>query len=386
MKFSVQSIKIIVCFCSILLTISICTSCTPSSSTTDSLPHSIKRDYVIVQDYANNETSLEVINLLADAINEEISNHDSAKKRLDEFGQDQFMINAAVPFEDGVLICGDTVRDGENYCNLYYFENGQIIYRTFDSDCWSLNYTVFKDHTIAYGKSIGWDNGVIMQDKVVAQFANGETSSHVFSNIPFKSEKEGWHDEEVITDGYILIADGQTWIENIEFYGKDGSVQNDWRSDLFVFDERDLWKGKSNKIWNAYCFTNMYTDEERAILYNQNPLYIIVNDVHIYFKTSLLSKEIGMEYIWRNNSYYLTSEIKDINDASEIEIIGLRDDYEVIWLNIDKDDGSHIADLNEIRLNEPPSQKGNYCLIVKHNYNQVFKDGELYFSMLVKIV
>lgn len=351
--------------------------------TKEALPHCTKREYVIVQDYANNKTSAKIFEAFADVINQEIAGREKAEERLHSFGQDEFMIIAAVPFEDGVLICGDILSDGQDYCDLYYFEDDHIASRAMDSDCWSLNYTVFEGYTIAYGASIGWDNGVIMHDKVVAQFANGETARHNFSNIPFKSEKQGWHDEGVMTDGYILIAKGQTWVQNIEFYGKDGSVQDSWRSDLFAFDDRHFWKEHST-IWNTYWFTNMYSIDDVVTIQEITPIRLKIDGEQWYFNRMLLDEKIGMEYLWRNNNHLFN--LCEISNASQIEIEGLDHNDEMIWIDLEKDDGSPITDWRELQLDKAPTRKGNYCLVVRHNDQTVLKHSAMYFSIIIRIL
>lgn len=407
MKRSVQSIKRVKIgiYC-LFIAIVMCTACTPSanhdetetfpdkapSEITSALPHSVYKEYVIVQDYANNETSTGILDAFADSINKEISSYENAEKCLELSGKQQFIINAVVPFDNGALILGYSVYGSQEYCDLYYFEDGQIIYSSGYSDIWSLNYTVFKDHTIAFGKDLRSDNDSCLNSKeVFAEFANGETASHFFPNIPFKGEIERLQvntDElspcqKLVTDGYILIADGQTWIKNIEFYGEDGEVNNDWHSHIFNFGGRDGWEGQPNEIWNTYNYVNMYTENDRNIIGEFSPIEVLINDESIYTMPSLRYKHVGMEYIWRsNNIFHNSAEVKDI---SQIEIIGLHNNDEVIWVDIDKDDGSPITSLDVLKLDEEPKEKGNYCLIIKPNHKEII-DVDIYYSFLIRII
>lgn len=142
MKRSEQSMRAKTSIYCLLIVILLCTACTPSANydetetfpdealanTTEALPHSVYKEYVIVQDYANNETSTGILDEFADSINKEISCYENAEKYLELSGKQQFIINAAVPFEEGALILGYSVYGSQEYCDLYYFENGQIIY------------------------------------------------------------------------------------------------------------------------------------------------------------------------------------------------------------------------------------------------------------------
>ncbi|MGI5849865.1 MAG: hypothetical protein ACOX8Q_07355 [Christensenellales bacterium] len=352
----------------------------------NTLPLSIEADYVIVQDYAKNETSKRIIDTFAYALSEEVSLQENADYRITISGKDVFMINACVPFEGGTLICGHILRDGEDYCKLYYFENGKITYGAQDSDIWSLNYTVFKDYTIAYGKSLGWDD---KQDKVTAEFANGQTVSQSFANIPFKSEKAGWKDGSIETNGYILVANGLTWIKNIEFYDKDGSIKDDWHSDMFHFNifnsgSAYVWNDQPGEIWTVYRYTQMLDKADRTIINEIVPLNIWINDENVEVEPFLINENIRIEYIWRNNNRYRFA--KEVKNISDIRIQGIQDDDEVIWVALDKDDGSPISDYTKICSNKAPAQKGNYCLIIRHNGDCVLKHEDMYFSMFIVLI
>lgn len=350
----------------------------------DTLPRTVEYEYVIVQDYADNEVSRSVLSDFGEACNKELSMKERADYHLRNFGKDLFLINAAAPFEEGVLICGHVMMGGEDYCKLYYLENGDINYSAEDSDIWSLNYTVFRDHTIAYGKALGWDNGIFTQKKVVARFANNQTISQNFSNIPFESKKDGGRDEEVVTAGYILIADGQTWVKNIEFYGQDGGVEDNWQSDQFIFGPSCIWKNQPNEIWTTYRYTEMLSRNDISIMNEITPIIIKVNCIKVETQSFLVNEQIGLEYIWRNNNHY--HSVVEIKDVSEIKIEGLDDDDEVLWIALDQDKGTELTNFAVLRLHNPPQEKGNYCLLIKHDGNLVLKNQNMYYSVFIRIV
>lgn len=348
------------------------------------LPNTVEKEYVVVQDYSNNDTSKQILNDFADSINEELAGMDGSKDRLRWHGKKLFKINAAVPFENGALICGYMILEGETYCNLYYFEHSSIKYRTFDSDVWSLNYTVFRRHTIAYGESLGWDNGkVIMQDKVIVQFANGQITCNSFSNIPFDYNEEC---EEIITDGYIAIASGQTWVKNIEFFGKTGEVEDDWHSDLFKFTPSYMWKDQPNEIWTVYRYTQMLSEDELQTLWDQSPVRIFIDDEEIGTERFLMDEAINIEFIWRSNRNSNYNDVRKIKSVSDITFEGLDDEDEVTWIDLDKDDGSSEMCFDNLKMDTPPEEPGNYCLIVKHNGYRDLHHQDVYYSLFVKIV
>lgn len=350
----------------------------------DKLPNSVEKEYVVVKDYSNNDTSKQILNDFTDVINEELAEMAGSDDRLRWHGKKLFMIDASVPFEYGSLICGYIIMEGEAYCNLYYFEDSSIKYRTFDSDVWSLNFTVYRGHTIAYGGFLGWHNGkVIMQDKVNVQFANGQTVSNSFSNISFDYNDDS---EEVITDGYIAIADGQTWIENIEFIGNNGKVEDDWHSDLFKFTLTYLWKDKPNEIWTVYRYNQMLSKDEMQKLWEQSPVSVFIDGEEIGAEHFLLDESINIEYIWRSNRNSNYNDVRKIKSVSDITIEGIDDKDEVIWIDLDKDDGSSEKCFDNLRLDTPPEEPGNYCLVIIHYGDNVLEHQDIYFSLFFRIV
>ena len=368
-------------------------STTPSTQPAQPAPPQTHTEkYVIVQDYANNETSAAALEAFTKALNMDISAQEGADDRLSLSGPEQFVLNAAVPFEQGALICGHTLADGEDYTELYYIENGSIAYRTKYSECWSLNFTLFKDHTIAYGTSIGWDNGVIMLDHVTAEFADGQTASQSFPNIPFISEKRGCADGIVITDGYILVADGQTWVKDIGFYSQDGMLYDDWRSELFDCivlgsDTPFVWAGQPNEIWTAYAYAPMRSKESQSTwdehITGTYPLTVRANGQEVVLRSFMLNEQLGVEAAWRNNNSYRWAV--EVSHAADIDIQGLADNDEVFWVSLDADDGSCPPDYASLISSNPPDKAGNYCLLIHHDGDTASKHVAKYYALFVRI-
>lgn len=357
----------------------------------NTLPQTHKEKYVIVQNYADNETSAAVLETFAKALNDEISRKEGANDRLALSGPEQFVLNAAVPFEQGVLVCGHTLCDGEHYTELHYIENGSIAYRTQNSDCWSLKFTLFKNHTIAYGTSIGWDNGVVMLDHVTAEFADGQTVTQSFPNIPFVSEKKGWADGIVTTDGYILVAEGQTWVKNIGFYSHDGTLYGDWRSQLIDYIRSGsvtpfVWKGQPNEIWTVYSYIPMRSSESISTLaehiIGSYPLTVRASGEQVVLQSFMLSDQLGVEAVWRNNNSCRWAV--EVSRAADIDIHGLEYNDEVFWVSLDADDGSSPPDYASLISSNPPDKAGNYCLLIHHD-GIVLKHQALYFTLFVRL-
>lgn len=372
-----HTLMIAICFITCLLLISGCSSnkqdTLPSISTVqqdnsqsdqqkiEKLPNIVEKKYVVFQDYADTEASNLVLDDFAKVINLEIARQDPYQHRLKMFGRELFIINAAVSFDKGFLICGYILMEGES-----------------DSDCWSMNYTVFRDHTIAYGKSLG----AAMQDKVLVYFADGQTVSCSLPNIPF-IDNEKWIG--VLTDGYIAIADGQTWIRNMESIGRDCEIGNKHYSDMLSVSSL-YWKEENNQIWNIYRYTQMLSEDELKTLRELNPVSVSIADEVMRTERYLLNNETAKEYIWRSNNNVEYSKLKEIKSISEITIEGLDDKDEMFWIDLDKDDGSEKMCFDNLRLDTPTKKPGNYCLIIKHNGNSDLDNQDIYYSLFVIIV
>jgi len=339
---------------------------------------------VLVQDCANNETSQKYLFDFANALNREAEDcHYADKKNV-------FLINSAVPFEDGVLFSAYELGDGERYCSLYYIENGDITYHTLMSDCWSFNYTVFRNHTIAFGLSsegtYGFGEGSL-PDSVTVWFADGTTASQRFSNIPSKIVEGCEYFRQFGSGGYILVADGQTWIRDIKFYDKNGRERDDWRTYLKETDgEVYAWRDRAHEIWNYSIFNVMYGNDYGHEVNAVAPVRIYENGEELETEDFLLGNDIGLEYVWRNRNCYFYRGISKVHMASEIEIKGLRDGDDVLWVALDRDDGSTIQDYATLCSREAPAEKGNYMLIVRHNGSNFPVFENMYFTRCVRIV
>lgn len=345
----------------------------------NALPLTARTQNVIVQDYADNDTSKAVIDQLAFALNEEAA---AREYNTAFFGHEVFIIQAAIPFENGALICGRILHDGENPPELFYIENGQITHRTQSSDVWSLNYTVFKGHTIAYGSSLErWDNACIMQQRVSVQFANGESGSVVFGNRPYHNQKKHWDNAEVTTDGYILTANAHTWVQSLDFYGHDGRIDDECKMDLFDFGR--IWAGQPNEAWNQYHFCEMLTQDEWDIILNTSSPDMRIDGDSVMIERFLMT-EGDIAYIWRNSN--AMPSMYDVQDADKISFADIREDDALIWVALDQDDGSPDTDVNSLLSSSAPQQKGHYCVIVKRPLEPDAPHAHIYFSIFFALV
>lgn len=356
----------------------------------ESLPTCVEKEYVIVQDYADSETSKTIRNDLATALNKETSILHDVDERIQIIKRRVFILCAAVPFEGGILVCGHYVQDGEITADLYYLENGDITYRTPFSDIWSLNYTIFKGHTITYGKPIESKNVV----RVSAEFANGETKNMDFSNTMFMGQ-ENWPDGCITTNGYILMNKGETWVKSLEFYREDGSIEVSWHDAVYNF--KHAWIGQPCEIWNTCSFNEMTNEKGFGIKYDtskksanevsifeQSPTFLINDENDFSFIETFLMDECGLEYIWRNNNHI--PSMREIKRADELTVTNVKSSDEIIWVAIDKDDGSEILDYDNLCSNIAPCEKGNYCLIIKRKLKHSSPYEYIYFSVFVRLI
>ena len=305
-------------------------------------PVSYTSGRITLYDYAANEVSRQIAKKFVKALN--------SFDYLESDNSLRFHINAAVAFEDGTLVCGHFLSGGENPSELFYFTDKGIEHQTFDSDVWSLNYTTFKGHTITYGRSLGYDK----QKSVICEFANGETAEQTFSNVPDATE-------DVITDGYILATEGKTWVKDIAFYGHDGTVKNSWKDDTFRWGTR-LWEGTEKEIWNVFRYAptlkKLPEDKVSTLAIKSG------GTEHILDVDLTLNDNTSIEYIWRgNNNRNGMLSVKSLSEP-DIKIINLESGDEVLWVDLNADDG-YTTDIDGLISKITPEKAGTYCLIIK---------------------
>lgn len=130
----------------------------------------------------------------------------------------------------------------------------------------------------------------------------------------------------------------------------------------------------------------MLSKDEFKTLRELNPVSVFIADEEMRTERYLLNNETAKEYIWRNNNNVDYHKIKEIQSISEITIEGLDDKDEIIWIDLDIDDGSKKMCFDDLRLDTPPEEPGNYCLVIKHYGDNVLEHQDIYFSLFFRIV
>jgi hypothetical protein len=264
-----------------------------------------------------------------------------------------FQLFAIAPFENGALLLAGYTID-QDFPDLYYMEGEKVLFKVTEAEYFSLNYTVFKNHTISYGLTLaeGESNRSV---KTVGTFANGEVIER--SSKPIGNYKRG----------YILIANGQTWLSSIKFFDQSGNFVTDETSDNIGWNESCYhWKDKPTEVWNVQRYTQMRnnTVDRNAV----NALVLRLggdenenNEMHAFTDDG----SAGIQYVWRSHNNLNNGCA--VKSTQKIEIDNLPPDAEVYWVDIERDDGTdeNIADLLVRGDLQTPDKPGVYCLIVK---------------------
>lgn len=301
---------------------------------------------VMPVDLVQNSLSEKYFPLLVKAYRESLSEPDKAQAGGEEY---PFQLFAIEPFENGVLLlAGYTIDQG--YSILYYMEEGKIISQASDSEYFSLNYTVYKNHTISYGYTI--DEGEKLAVKTMGTFASGEVverSSDVVENYK---------------RGYILIADGQTWLSSIQFLDKDDRLVTDQNSNEIGWNQSSYhWMGKPTYVWNVQRYTQML--ETPVYQMDKYKPVIRYEDYEGEMNVFAEDSSAGIQYVWRGHNN-LWNEM-ETGPAESLAIDNLPDDAEVYWVNIEEDDGGSLGG-KELLVKgdlQTPKTPGAYCLLVK---------------------
>ena len=312
---------------------------------------------VVPVDLVQNSLSEKYFPLLVKAYKASLSEPDKPANGVQEF---PFQLFAIEPFENGaLLLAGYTIDQG--YSNLYYMEDDKIVSQASDAEYFSLNYTVYKNHTISYGYTI--DEGDKLAVKTKGTFASGEVV-----------ERSALHIEN-FKRGYILIADGQTWLYSIQFFDKDNQLVTDedscelgWNQDCYH------WIGKPTTVWNVQRYTQML-----EIPVNQMDKYkpvIKYGDYEGEMNAFAEDSDAGIRYVWRGHNN-LWNEMQTAPTES-LTIDNLPADAQIFWVNIEEDDGKDISDEDLLVKGDlqTPTVPGSYCLLVK-------ADGLVYTRFVV---
>ena len=301
-------------------------------------------------DWVNSELSREYFPRLVKAYKSMITEPDNERYVREEY---PFQLFAAEPFEGGALLFAGYTID-QDYPDLYYMEGGELICQAVESEYFSLNYTVFKDHTISYGLTLADEVDFKQSVKTVGTFANGAADEYTS------------HDKGDYFKGYILIAEGQTWLTSIEFFDSEGrfvtdekSYQIGWNQDCYH------WKGKQTEVWNVQRYTPMndittYKYSLNRLMFRYGEAENEATEMHVFADNGA-----GIHYVWRSHNN-LVNEC-GAKTSEKIDIMNLPPDAQIYWADIERDDGTDegVADLLVKGDLQAPDKPGAYCLIVK---------------------
>lgn len=307
-------------------------------------------------DLVNNELSKKFFSALVKAYKSTLKWPDN-----ESFGRAEypFSLFAIEPFEGGALLFAGYTAD--SHPCLYYMEGNEVLAQITEAEYFSLNYTVFKNHTISYGIMLQSFNGPDSV-KVIGSFANGEVVERGSAN----------------QRGYILVASGQTWLSSIKFFDKYGNITEDERSGEIGWNQRYYhWKGKRTEIWNVQRYTQLLEKPKHE--YNNNNNLMIRfsnNDSEHEMNFFVDDPQAGWQYLWRgHNNLWNQCSGKNL----EISVNNLPENAQIYWVDIEKDDGSgnNISGLLVKGSLQPPKDPGSYCLIIR--------TGNLLYTMFVVV-
>jgi len=306
---------------------------------------------VMPVDWVNNDISNEYFPLLVKAYKETISEPDNEHLGLNSF---PFQLFAVEPFEKGVLLFAGYTID-QDYPDLYYMKDDRLLFYAVGSEYFSLNYTVFKEHTISYGLTLSDDINVNRSVKTVGAFANGEIVEQISNE-----NKNNLH-------GYILVAQGQTWLSSIRFFDEKGNFITDEHSYQIGWNQCDYhWKGKPYEVWNVQRYTQMYDNAmskyaENTLTYRHGEAEDETTPLHVFIDDG----REGIQYVWRSHNNLVNQ--CEANPSQNIKIDNLPPDASIYWVNIEDDTGTD-ENINKILKEgslQTPDKPGAYCLIIK---------------------
>ena len=300
--------------------------------------------------------------------------------------QEPYKVFAAVPFKDGALLLAGTAVS-QDYPVLYYMVGENVVAVNDDAEYFSSNYTVFQGCTIAYGRMLGeyTTNPFIYATGVKATFANGQETS-VQSFVP-----------DTLPDtagGYILVADGETWLSSLDFYNSDGTLLTDMTHTVEFGWNKESWLYRSTdaEIFNLQHLTQFSTvDLQPAEAYAAIPDNGASAQMIAFYDDGM-----DISYLWRNNnilhqmmqcaagsalrvaSYPPLAEWKDVSERSDGT--PLPTDAQISWFDLSNEVGT-VKDYASLLVPgdlETPDKAGQYLLIIR--------DSGWWFVLAVQVV
>lgn len=235
-------------------------------------------------------------------------------------------VYAARDFKDGTLAVADFAYEGEMFPDLFYIKDGAVVSRTYGTDPWSIHYTRLSGSTIAYGKSFAWDGGILASTHAEATFMNGRTDSIA---MPVTAE------EKDSTTGFILIAEGDTWLGALAIYDSETLVTDD-HNDQFQYS------GTTRaSIFGRTCYLPMYTPEVwQRRFENSDKVKLIAGGERLGMTP--LYKETGalLADTWRSCEHRIMLFAVAPDALIPPEGLETGDILHVYWADISLDDGT----------------------------------------------
>lgn len=260
--------------------------------------------------------------------------------------------------DDGVLILAEFRGNGESHPELYYYEDGEILYSTVYSYAWGTNYTVFKDHTILFGLSelVLSNNTALKEDDTFNPY-NITTEFNSGSKTAFVNNPEG---------AYILIHEGVERPASFSITNVEEKVLLSVKG----LNQPSIEQAKIGPAALNYC--PMTTPDA---FYAKITIDVHGEEIPIPFGQMHLSPELPLSYLWIDWHGYVQA---DCQPGQGFRIFSDEEIYEYFWLNISHVTAdSTVDDLLIQTERETPDTGGTYML--------VFNTDKGYYTLTVKI-
>lgn len=246
--------------------------------------------------------------------------------------------------DDGVLILAEFRGDGESHPELYYYEDGEILYSTVYSYAWGINYTVFKDHTILFGLSelVLSNNTALKEDDTFNPY-NITTKFNSGPKTAFVNNPEG---------AYILIHEGVERPASFSITNVEEKVLLSVKG----LNQPSVDQAKTGPA--ALNYSPMTTPDA---FYDKITIDLGGEEIPIPFGQLHLSPELPLSYLWIDWYGYAQ---EDCSPAQGFKIFSDEEIYEYFWLDISHVTAdSTVDDLLIQTERETPDTGGTYMLV-----------------------
>jgi hypothetical protein len=325
---------------------------------------------------AGNETSTEYAPILI---------NDPSLKSAGSESELPFVIFAAVPFGDGALVLAGRAAD-QTFPALYYIHNGRIKAADKEGQYFYLNCTTYEGKTIYFGRMYEETGGAAAATRVEAEFANGLKQSCSSGTLKSEESNAG------AAGGYILVADGDTWLADIAFYDQSGSLLSGRES--VVSGMGLIVTGTGFPEGLELIKSQYYSQLLPPGVYPQYK-NVVITAGGAAIETAHFYGDVPPAFLWRNANNQAYSKtiiagseysVKVFPPLDEFIEYDLREDGEAIgedagvfWFDTAADDGTD-KDYDEYLFQSvaAPETAGLYCVIIKYE--------ECVYTALVRVV